>query len=69
MPRDETLTEEHDRLQRRTNELCEATDSLSLSRKQFDEVDHQALALELREHHAALRAHIDRQKREYHRLG
>jgi hypothetical protein len=69
MPRDETISEEHDRLQRRTNELCKATDSLSLSLKQFDKVEHGALTLELREHHAALRAHIDRQKREYHRPG
>jgi hypothetical protein len=44
---DDTLTKEHDRLQRRTTELCEATE---------------ALAGLLRTHYAALREHIDRQR-------
>jgi hypothetical protein len=63
---EETLSEEHDRLQQRTNELRSATEELSLSVKPFDKAVHEILAAELREHHSHLRAHTERQKRENH---
>jgi len=59
----ETVLEEHDRLERRTDALCLLTESLSL--KPVTEAGHWVLAAMLRKHHAALRAHIERQKREY----
>ena len=47
---DETVTEEHDRLQRRTHELCDATKALPLS---LTTAEHEAIAAALREHHSA----------------
>jgi hypothetical protein len=65
--RDETLTEEHARLLRRTKELSRATDKLSLPlMAPFDRGTHEALAAELREHQSDLRAHTERQKRAHH---
>jgi hypothetical protein len=65
MPRDETVIEEHDRLLRRTKELGKATEALSRSQP-FDQAANEALAAELREHQSHLRAHTERQEREYH---
>jgi hypothetical protein len=62
----ETVTEEHDRLLRRTHELCKATEALYRSPIRFDRAEHEALAAELREHHSHLRAHRERQERVHH---
>jgi Spy/CpxP family protein refolding chaperone len=52
---EETVTEELHRLLRRTDELSNATDALS--RKRFDKAENEALAAQMREHRADLRAH------------
>jgi hypothetical protein len=66
MLRDETVTEEHERLLRRTKELGRATERLSLPLTPYDRGAHEALAAELREHQSHLRAHTERQKRAHY---
>jgi hypothetical protein len=63
---EETVTEEHDRLLRRANELSEATQALSRSAIRFDQAEHEALAAELRQRNEDLRAHRERQERAHH---
>jgi len=59
---DETITQEHDRLRRRTEELLSETRGLDVSVKPFDKGEHAAHRAHLREHRSDLRAHIARQK-------
>jgi hypothetical protein len=54
---EDTVTEEHDRLRRRTNELSKAIQALSGSARRFDRAEHEALAADLRQHNEDLRAH------------
>jgi hypothetical protein len=59
---DETIMEEHDRLQRRTDELLAETRGLSVAVRPFDRAEHAAHHAHLIEHRRELRAHIARQK-------
>jgi hypothetical protein len=58
----ETITQEHDRLRRRTAELLSETRGLSVTWKPFDKSEHAAHRAHLREHRSDLRAHSSRQK-------
>ena len=54
------LASEHDRLQRRTDELYAEHNALALAKTPFNQANHDAHQRRLRQHHADLRAHSQR---------
>ena len=61
---DETNREVHRRLQKRTDELAQEHEQLSLDRTRFNQADHDEHSADLRRHGADLKRHRERLSRD-----